>query len=247
MQRIRIITYLTSLISLFFIIGLNSVFANSARIVSVADGMAVKVDISSYEHNRIKIEGGRINYYTVKKGALIIEYEKIKGEIFVSLPKINRYKNEDGDLIPISLFVTSDSGSTYQLLLQPKAESAKQIFLVEQSAKDEGMKIYNNYRDQILSFYKSLYSGQSLQGYTVSYRKKRIKKDKLKIIKIATYQPKTGKGLYGEIFEIKNKSKNLKILKPQDFFKEGVRAIKIDSYLLGKGESTRMYVISIRG
>src|SRR5690606_33725255 len=142
----------------------------------------VKVQISSYELNRIKIEGGRIEYYPSMDGALEITYEEQKGEIFVSLPSVNYYKNDKGELIPISLFIVSDSGATFKLLLHPEPISARQIFLVEQSAKDD-LKLYNNYEDQLLAFYKNIYSGKSLKDYKVSFKKEKFKKDNLKITK----------------------------------------------------------------
>ena len=61
------------------------------------------------------------------------------------------------------------------------------------------------------------------------------------------YEPVSGSGLYGEVFEIKNKSKKDKSLAPANFFKKGVRAIKLDSDILKKNETTKMYIISIRG
>lgn len=223
---------------------LSSANLNAAQIIPVADGIEVWVTISASSLNRIKIEGGRIDKSPSVSEDLEITRDEDSGEIYVNLP------NRSGKKLysTRTLFIVSDSGETFTLYIKPKnLKAGQQIFLIPQSAKDQELKIYDSYRDQLLTFYKSLYLGTIPQNYKVVHKKQKSKKGKLKIVKITTYNPPANTGFYGEIFEITNKSKELKILKPQDFYQEGIRAVKLDSHLLQKGESTKMYIISIKG
>ncbi len=69
----------------------------------------------------------------------------------------------------------------------------------------------------------------------------------VKITLKSSYVPIKPNSFKGDIYEIKNKSKRTQFLNPQDFYRDGIRAIKFDSYILGPKEITRMYVISIAG
>ena len=223
---------------IIFFLSYKSLFA--AQIIEVTNDAEIKAEISSYELNRIKIEGGKIAGFRALEGDLSAVSDTKNGELFIHLPR--RYSRKI-----TNLFIISDSGATFKLLLVPKNIPAEQIFLVERSSSDKNLQISDQYRDNIISFYKDIYAQKPIKDYHILAKKKRVKKDGLKITKIITYEPKGKSGLHGEILEVKNKSKEVKIISPQDFFKNGVRAIKLDSHILEVGQTTKLYIISING
>ncbi|MDC0857587.1 type-F conjugative transfer system secretin TraK [Rickettsiales bacterium] len=232
MHKIKIIFLL------FLVLRTQAVFA--AQFIEVSEGSEHKVNISSYELNRIKIQGAKIEGFRALEGDVTASPDKEKGELFIHLPK--KYSKK-----VTNIFVTSSSGSTFKLMLVPKNIPAEQVFLVERNATDEMLKISDQYRDEIISFYKQLYLGKTMHGYSVSTKREKYKKEKLKITKIISYENDAKAGLYGEVFEIKNTAKKPVMLQPHEFYQEGVRAVKLDSHILGKDQTTKMYIISIRG
>jgi len=214
--------------------------AYAAQIIEVVDDIEIKATISSYELNRVKIEGGRIEGFRALEGDLVAVPDAKKGELFIHLPR--KYSRK-----VTNLFLTSDSGATFKLLLVPRNIPAEQIFLVERATRDKKLEIGNDYRSKILSFYKGLYNRSPIPDYKISYKKKKSKINNLRVTKVATYTAADKAGFVGEIFEIKNRSKEVKIISPQDFYKDGARAIKLNSHILEKGQTTEMYIISING
>lgn len=214
--------------------------ANAAQFIDVSDGIEVSAVISLNELNRIRIEGGKIDGIRIAKGVIEYSRDEKSGDVFVNLVKRNRR--------PVNIFVASSSGSTFKLLLMPKDIPAEQIFLVERVAKN-GVQVFDNYQDQLIDFYKSMQQGITPKDYKFSTQNT-IFGEKIGDIKIklkATYSPLKPNNFKGEIYEIKNKSDKVQSLNPQDFYKDGIRAIKFDSYILNPKEITKMYVISIAG
>lgn len=212
----------------------------AAQIIEVVDDIEIKATISSYELNRVKIEGGKIEGFRALEGDLVAVPDAKKGELFIHLPR--KYSGK-----VTNLFLTSDSGATFKLLLVPRNIPAEQIFLVERATRDKKLAIGNDYRSNILSFYKGLYKRSPIPDYKISYKKKKSKVNGLKLTKVATYTANDKAGFVGEIFEVRNKSKEVKIIRPQDFYKDGARAIKLNSHILEKDQTTEMYIISING
>ena len=227
------------LISLILIPFFHLNSANAAQIVEVTEDAEVKVVISSYDLNRIKIQGGKVDGFRALKGDLLSVSDSKSGELYVSMP--SKYSKKI-----TNLFVTSSSGATFKLLLVPRKIPSEQIFLVEQSSStnNAGGKIYDSYRDDLISFYLKLYQRKVIDSYKISYKKKYIKKKNIKAKRVASYIPTDPKNFKGEIYQIKNRSKEPLMLDAKDFYKNGVRAVKLDKYYLNKGEKTMMYIIS---
>lgn len=208
--------------------------AKAAQMIPVADKIEVTAVISAHTLNRIKLEGGYIDDVIYSKEDITLR--KVDGEIFVD--SLGTGKK--------TLWIISKSGIKFRLILKASETVVlgQQIFLIEQSG--ENFRIHDNYRDQLITFYKSIYSDNIPEGYKAVYKKKKFKKDKLKLTRIISYEP-SAPGLYGQVFEIRNKSDQALTLDPADFYKKGIKAIKIDSHLLAEDEVTRMYVISVKG
>lgn len=234
MIKFRLSLSVSSLIFWFIITHISY----AAQIIEVVDDIEVKATISSYELNRIKIEGGKIEGFRALEGDLVAVPDQKKGELFINLPR--KYSRK-----VTNVFLTSDSGATFKLLLVPRNIPSEQIFLVERAVRDKKLEIGNNYRSNILKFYKSLYKRAPVSDYKISYKTEKSEIDDLQIKKIVTYTPKDKTGLVGEIFEVKNDSNEIKIIRPQDFHKDGARAIKLNSHILEADQMTEMYIISI--
>jgi type-F conjugative transfer system secretin TraK len=224
-----------------------AISAGAAQFIESSDGAEISATISLSELNRIRVEGGKIDGIRISKGILEYSRDEKSGDIFINLLKRNKR--------PVNIFLTSDSGSTFKLLLIPKDIPAEQIFLIERVVKN-GIKVFDNYQDQLTSFYKNLYDGITPKDYKVSNHKFSSLFNSLPIgknthdLKIAlksSYIPTKPNNFRGDIYEIRNKSKFSQILNPQNFYQEGIRGIKFDTYLLNPKEVTKMYIISIAG
>ena len=212
--------------------------ANAAQFIDVSEGAEISATVSLNELNRIRVEGGKIDGIRITKGILEYSRDEKSGDIFINLLRRSRK--------PVNVFITSNSGSTFKLLLIPKDIPAEQIFLIERVAKN-GIQIFNNYQDQLTNFYKTLYTGIAPKDYKVSNHNSSNNVGDFKIVLKSSYVPSKPNNFRGDIYEVKNKSKIIQILNPQNFYRDGMRAIKFDSYVLNPKEATRMYIISIAG
>ncbi|MFT4718437.1 MAG: hypothetical protein ACI9IL_000769 [Rickettsiales bacterium] len=222
----------------------------SAQLIKVSPDISVKANISAYELNRLNISGGKILDIIVKKGDLIIDRNKETNDIYLSLP----YSKSRSI---INIFVVSESNHTYQLLLIPKRIPSEQIFLIENSIDDKKLQIKDDYRDEIISFYKTIYNKELHPDYKISKSKRRFKdlsknqkrqfrKNKIKLYKTLSYTPKSHSGLYGKIIEVYNKSKKDFKLKEEHFSNNHIKAIKFNEDVIKPGKRTLAYLISIK-
>lgn len=209
---------------------------NAAQFISVSDGIEISATVSLVELNRLRVEGSKIDGIRVAKGVIEYSRDEKSGDLFINLVR-RSYR-------PINIFLTSDTGSTFKLLLIPKDIPAEQIFLIERAAKN-GVHIFDDYQDKLTKFYKSLYDGTTLKDYKISNSSSSNTVGDLKVTLKSSYIPAKPDGFRGDIYEVKNKSKETQTINPQDFYHDGIKAIKFDSYTLNSKEITKMYVISM--
>ena len=212
----------------------NSAYA--LQLKEAMDGSEIHANISAADLNRIRLKNDRIISAKVNLGDVNIDYEKTTGDIYVRLAK-PRYKTT------VNLFLISERGFTYKLLLTSKFIPSAQIILhnTEIVAPITKAKKSDGFKQQIVRLYKAMSTDQNLDGYKIEYQnKKKFLHKSLRAKLVTTY---SSAEFTGYVYEVKNRKKAELFLKEQQFFTPGVLAIKLDSFLLEKGEGTKIFII----
>ena len=206
------------------------------QIKEVQEGAEIHAGISVYDLNRIRLKGDRIISAKANVGDINISYEETTGDIFIKPAAA-------GSSTIINLFLVSEKGYTYKLLLTATDRMSTQIVLrnsdiildlYQQHKKDE-------YKESVVSLYKAMSKSSPMEGYKLALKNKKeflAKGFKSKLT--AEYSSP----LYtGYVYEIESRKKNTQILKESDFFRPGVLAIKLESFYMEKGDVTRLFII----
>lgn len=222
---------------LFFTIFALDSFA--AQIRSVEDGSEFSAEISKIDTNRIKVVGDRVRSVKSNAGELEVSVEERLGEIYVRPTSMAENK-------PLNLFIITEQNFTYKALLYPKSIPSEQIIIrnddaVVNSDADVAKVTKNSYEQQIISLLKAMRSKKKLEGYQIKSEKKYVDLGDLEMKKITTYK---GQNFIGEIFTFKNSSNQLLNLEEKIFFKNGVRAVKIENSSLLPDEVTEILIVS---
>ncbi len=230
-HKLYLLTFLASLtIS-------SSSFA--AQMKDMEDGDEAVAEISKSDINRIKLSGDRIRATNANAGEMEISKDNITGEIFIRATKYSENK-------PLNIFITSEQNFTYKLLLYPKAIPAEQIIIkndaVVSHADEDVAKISkNSYQQQIIALLKAMRTKSKLEQYQISNLRKNIDLGDLTLKRTSTYK---GQNFIGETFLLINDSNKVLELEEKMFFKNGVRAIKIENPMLLPDEATEIFIVS---
>jgi type-F conjugative transfer system secretin TraK len=211
---------------------------DAAQFIDVADGAEITATISLTELNRIKIMSDKIDGIRVAKNIIEYSRDEKSGDVYINLIRKSRK--------PVNLFVSSQSGSTFKLLLMPKDIPSEQIFLIEKN-NPEGLQVLNDYQDELIEFYKSLSLGIAPKDYKISKSGSNTTLGDLKMTFKFAFTPLKPNGFKGEVYEIKNKGSKTQILNSADFYRDGVRAVRFNNQTLNPKETTLVYIISIVG
>jgi type-F conjugative transfer system secretin TraK len=224
-------------IIIYFVIFCKLAFATQIR--DVTDGSELSFNISNRDVNRLKVSGDRIQTLQYPDDALIISSIENLGEVYFRVEK---------DLKEISCFVITEKGKTYKLRLIPKNISSTQIILrdIEQPSlntelKEEG--VYTFEKSDLVEMMKVMRTGggKSNNKYKISstsglwFVSKEIEAKKVLIF--------TGETLIGLQMQLKNKTDNEIKISEKTFYKDGVRAVSMDSNILPPKSSTNLYII----
>lgn len=220
-----------------FFLSITSVYA--AQIREMNDGDEASADISRQDINRVKLSGDRIRSTKFNNGELEISQDDNLGEIYIRATKVAEAK-------PLNLFIITEQNFTYKLLLYPKAIPSEQIIIKNDSvvanSDAEVSKIAkNSYQQQIITLIKAMRAKTKLESYQISNSKKYIDLGDLELKRTSTYK---GQSFIGESFILKNDSNQILNLEDKMFFKNGVRAIKIENPILLPDETTEIFIVS---
>ena len=211
--------------------------ASALQIVDVADGVTAYAKIASDELTRISIADGRIASWYVPKGKLIIQKDAKGGELYV--------RPLDRSAV-VSMFITSGSGATYALTMQPVAMPSESVVLREggprkrPAAVERAGSLDNAIKELMLTMASDRIpldievreSGQEFRLWQGS--------------RLTLVRSWLGQTLMGERFDLTNTSSTPMRLLEQEFFKPGVLAISVETLNLAPGDTTRVFVVRYR-
>lgn len=215
--------------------------AYAKQVVKVQDDGEIKVWVSSVELNRIKTVDDRIKNIRGNEGDIEWIADKEIGDLYIK-PKVLEATN---------IFITTEKGYTYKIMLQVHDMQAEQIFLknedamIREASKDK-IRIGDE-REEATVLIKEMRAGRKLIGYieveSGKERKNQNKKSNSnryikEVIKI--YK---GENLICEKVQIKTNKRLAEKVREEEFFGEGVIAVSMDK-VLGKNERGYVYIVS---
>lgn len=229
-----------SLINFLLLLGLlisQKSFATQIKIVE--DGDEFTAEISKSDINRIKVAGDRIRTVQSNGEELNTSLDSKLGEIYIRTTVFTENK-------PLNLFIVTEQNFTYKALLYPKSIPSEQIIIrndsVVTSSDTEVAKITkNSYEQQIIALFKAMRLKKKLEGYAIKQEHRYVDLGDLGMRRVSTYK---GQNFIGEIFTLKNSSNHVIPLEEKMFFKNGVRAVKIEKENLLPDEVTEIFVVS---
>lgn len=228
------------LVNLAFLFGLlTSDLALATQVKSVEDGEEFTAEISKSEINRIKVSGDRIRSIQNNEGELTISRDDKLGEIYIRTTAFTENK-------PLNLFIVTEQNFTYKALLYPKAIPSEQIIIknenvVANSDAEVAKVTKNSYQTQIIALLKAMRLKTKIEGYAIKQERYYIDLGDIAMRRISTYK---GQNFIGETFILKNSTSRVIPVEEKMFFKNGVRAIKIEKQELLPDEVTEIFVVS---
>ena len=235
-----------TLVLLIFLVWTGTVRAGQQ--VTVSPEGEVRAAIAAEAQSRIHIPGHRIATVRAVGGLdntlseLTLEHDATTGDLYV-LPR------DPESRTPITLFVTTERGQrTYQLTLLPEDRPSAQVFIRDPLATSPAHTAINPtlpYHERILSLVSAMSSGQWLDGY-----ERQAGGDRLRLwrrVWLRAEQVYTGAQFEGVVYALVNDTEATLHMSEQEFYRPGVRAVKLDQSTVHPGDTVRVLLVADRG
>ena len=218
----------------------NICWAN--QVFNVKDGDRVSVVFSQYELNRLVIKGAKITDVRGAAGFIEVTPDKKAGEIYVkTLLKKPNY----------SFFVSANNGSTYTIVVNHSDVPAQTISLIPKSKlvknKKINVKLFDALplRNKVGKIGMAMAKDEDHEAFDVENIEDEIEIKLWKEVKINLIKQYIGNDLKGDVFSIKNRSKDEIRLHESEFlnFGENVIAVSIEKHELKPGEKTKLFIV----
>lgn len=227
------------IITIFF----TNLFINysfAAQIKEVVDGSELVFNISNKDLNRIKIINDKILNIKHAEDELIISSIDELGESYI------RSARSDTELIAI--YIITEKGHTYKLLLKPKSIPSTQIILKNSEISPTlnnnlDIAVDNSEKIDILNLLK-LMAGSNLKidkNYVLSSSTGIFFQSKeIEVKKFMLYQ---SDNLTGLVLKLKNKTSEEIRIAEKTFYREGVKAIMMETNKLNPKSEIIVYIV----
>lgn len=207
------------------------------------------VSVSKRNLSRIAIEGGRIASWKFMDGDLELQKDTTTGQLFVRSLTSN----------PTNLFVVSEEGKTYLLVLKPTSKQGDNIVIdvaganrheaAVLAAKSGPMPVTMNSTEYVRAIKKmmaSMMSGTSGDmGFNHSREYQTIPLwENTLFVQTGSY---TAADMQGFSFTLTNLGSKQLEIREQEFYRQGVLAVAVRKQILQPGEITDVFIISRLG
>jgi len=216
--------------------GALSKYAPDALYVkAMADNQTAALVISQRELTRIFVAQDRILAVRGLDGAYLLNKDENQGEIFIKPTPLYQHQ-------AISLFITTEQGHNYALLLVPADIPARTIQLkaTTGSRLAERWEKNNNYNELMLTLITAMVNHQAPDGYVV-FMPRKIKAIKVGKIWVSINQIYRGKYLRGEVLRLENRGASQAELRETQFYQVGTRALALRETVLPPRAATWLY------
>lgn len=226
------------LLSLCAVLVLASAQAQALQIVNGVEGNTLFVKASLRDLNRISIEGGKVRLVkAADDGLLTGSADTVTGQALVQ-PLVKD---------PFGIFVFSQSGRTYSLVLQPQDIPGESIVIRETalptvaSFKPGSIEKAASYQQAIKKMMQALMGVTRLDGIEV-----KTGWDEIKLwqnSRFALEKTLTGQTLIGDQYRLFNTSDATMRIAEQEFYKKGVVAVAVSDRVIEPGRSTQVFIV----
>lgn len=226
-NQASIVCFIINVLFLSIIINTNISQAKQTRQVQTNDELLL--EISKADITRLSVQNDKIQSLQFTNGILDVTIDTKLGEAYIK-PKTNSM---------INLFVTTQKGFVYKLLLTPKSIPSEQIILQNKNTFiSEGISqgISNDYERRITDIIISIQKELPIEGCFIQNLKHRRVKSPIKEIKLYAIEKYSCKDFTGYKFEIKERRRNAKdenlkdnnqTITESNFITKNTRAVKL--------------------
>lgn len=240
-------------IGLFLFLISTSIYAKD---YTVENNGEIEVIISRDNLNRLKIFHDRIKEIRANPDEMAIEEDRVGGEIFIR-PYFGR--ND------IDIFLKTENGFTYKLILKVKNVKSQQIFINRNDftlqnyanadiLRREKLKLIDenlyfdfndNYKLSAINLIRAMSSGATIREFTTVDRgsNRLLNYINFKVEWLYSYIKNDTSGISGEVAKITNISGKRIEFTEDIFFRSGIRAVRIEKLSLEPKESCLLYFV----
>jgi type-F conjugative transfer system secretin TraK len=217
----------------------------AATTVDGADTRQIEVAISAKESNLLVVAGRRIDHVAARKGVLSHTPDQVAG--------VHHFIVQSDSPQTISMFVTDDKDTRYQLLLVPKPIPAQEIILRPSGQTSRATQSSDiapiaastmPYQRRVKSFLLSI--ADQLTADSLLTQRVNVVTPLWKEVKLNFVAQYRDGDLVGEFYELTNLTMEPMTLVEQELMRPGVLAILIEEHVIQPGASTPVYIVRAR-
>lgn len=204
----------------------------------MVEGRSVFAKISARELTRIKVQNGRIENVRGLQGEITIDKDVETGEVYIR--PVHPAK-------VVNLFVTTDSGQTHTLVLQPQDVPAQTLILKEMHRRLPAERAPGtaSFHKEIKDMIVALARDEMPRGVEVEEVGRRVP-----LWKDTTYvlerRHKTTDRI-AEKYSFTNQTGETMVLSEPEFYADGVLAVSIEHMQLAPQATTNVFIVRKRG
>ena len=220
---------------------LSSTFATlpalGQQVVEVEDNGAYQVRLSARELTRITVENGRIRRIDGNEGEFIIQRDTKLGQAFVRPAVLDK---------PLNLFISTESGRVYSLVMTPLDIPAHTVVLrergpVRSTPVANAPQKAGSYEAGILKLINAM--ARNDPGVQIEVRKDNAEIGLWQGFRFVREAQFRERNYIGERFRLYNNTGRVQTLAEQEFYKPGVLAVAVEVLQLAPGQTTAVYVV----
>ena len=214
--------------------------AAALQVIDAVEGQTVLAKISARELTRIAVDRARVRAVTGLEGQLLVEKDDHTGAIFVRPVDPAR---------PVNLFISTDAGRTYALVLQPVDMPADTIVLRDRSTRPaehaSALERSGSHEKLIKSMILALANGDLATELELREAGREIALwREARFFHERSY---VGRTVIGDRYRLTNISAAPMRLAEAELYKPGVLAVAIERLTLAPGETTNVFIVRERG
>lgn len=211
--------------------------ATSPETLPVKDNQQLAVTLSRVDMNRIEVLGDQIRELTYPTGFCTDK----QGDDGASFLNVN--VNE-----PFTLYIATESGHHFSLLVNPKAIVGKTLMFQNDSPSQKALlwERSENYQNLLVDVMRSMMLKQTPSGYIRRWFERNKSYAIFKNVFVTPIVFYQGAHLIGRVYRLQNQSKKSLTLSPRDFYAPGVRAVALSQQTLKPLGLGTLYEITSR-
>lgn len=225
---------LTLLLALFFI-STNAEAALQTKLI--ANNQTVKAYVAANNKTRLFVSGERISALRGTPDAYTYVNDDRNGQVFITPTPPFKTKS-------FSLFVTTEQGKTYGLILTPHSALSDSIMLLPNNPINQLPIPTADDNEQMIHLLRAMISNTPQPGYTQVKINNAVGKSvlnhRVRMQLLSVYQ---GESWQGEIYRVTNLSNRQLKIDEKQFFEPTMRAIVLSTHALIPQGSALMYVV----